>query len=87
MDGRSTRLEAVRHFACFGAFLGTIAGALYAFIGLAIDLASVGPNVGTALAFLALIGMPALFGAVCGVAGLLYLPVFRRIPPKWGGGA
>lgn len=45
------------------AYLGLFCGVLYAFGGLVVDLLTVGLNRGTALAFMALVGMPALFGA------------------------
>jgi len=60
---RSTALG----FGRWGGACGLVCGALYAFGGAVIDLLTVGPNLGTALAFGALIGMPAI-GAACGLA-------------------
>lgn len=45
------------------ALVGLVCGILYAFGGLVSDLATTGVNRGTALAFLALLGMPLAFGA------------------------
>ncbi len=59
-----TVLPAALGAAKWGAALGLVAGVLYAFGGLVIDLLTVGLNAGTALAFMALVGMPLLFGAV-----------------------
>ena len=54
------------------AFVGLIAGILYAFGGAIYELLTGSLNSGTALAFLALIGMPivfAIFGFVAGAVG------------------
>jgi hypothetical protein len=64
-----TVLERATRFARWGAVLGLACGVLYAFGGMVIDLLTVGLNGGTALAFLALVGMPALFGAAAFAAG------------------
>ena len=56
------------------AYLGFGCGVLYSFGGLIIDLMSVGLNWGTAMAFGALVGMPAIFGAfgfLCGALAAL----------------
>lgn len=45
----------------WGAVIGLICGLVYAFGGLWVDATTVGLNGGTALAFLAMIGMPLLF--------------------------
>ena len=50
-----------------GVVVGLVLGVIYSVGGFFIDLMGPGLNAGTALAFLALIGMPAMFG----VAGLL----------------
>lgn len=55
----------------WGAVVGLGCGVVYAFGGLVVDLLTVGLNGGTALAFLALLGMPLLFGAVAFVLGAL----------------
>lgn len=51
--------------------VGLIAGILYAFGGLLIDLSTTGLNRGTALAMGALIGMPAIFAVLGFLAGTL----------------
>lgn len=56
------------------ALLGLICGLLYSVVGLFYDLFTVGLNRGTAMAFLAILGMPALlgfFGLVFGALGAL----------------
>jgi len=62
-------------FAVFQAFLvsliGVVAGILYSFGGLLYDIFTIGLNTGTALAFLALIGMPILFGLFGFIAGVV----------------
>jgi hypothetical protein len=67
------------------AFIGLIAGILYSFGGAIYDLLTTGANLGTALAFLALIGMPIIFaipGFVLGAIGaLLY-----NLVAGWVGG-
>jgi hypothetical protein len=57
------------------AWLGLICGVLYSFGGLVIDLGTTGLNGGTALTFLALIGMPLLLGGVGFLAGVLIVVV------------
>ncbi|UCF40918.1 MAG: hypothetical protein JSW43_00815 [Gemmatimonadota bacterium] len=65
------------------AFMGLIAGILYAFGGAIYELFTGTLNSGTALAFLALVGMPllfAIFGFAAGAIGaLLYNAVAARI--------
>ena len=53
------------------AYAGLACGMLYAFGGLVIDLRTTGLNGGTALAFFALVGMPALFGLIGLIVSLL----------------
>ncbi|QDU41385.1 hypothetical protein Mal4_57520 [Maioricimonas rarisocia] len=62
--------------ACWGAFVGLALGLLYSFGGLIHDLLTVGLNAGTALAFLALVGMPLIF-AVPGFLGGLLVSLFH----------
>lgn len=50
-----------------GAIIGLVLGAIYSVGGFFVDVMGPGLNAGTALAFLALIGMPVMFAA----AGLL----------------
>ena len=45
----------------WGAYLGIALGVLYSFGGLVADYLTTGLNLGTALAFLALVGMPVIF--------------------------
>ena len=52
-----------------GVALGLVLGVIYAFGGLLIDLFTIGINPGTWMAFGALFGMPALFGAGGAVLG------------------
>ena len=56
----------------WGAAVGLAMGILYSFGGLIIDLMTIGLNTGTALAFMALIGMPVIFGAIGWCIGLLF---------------
>jgi hypothetical protein len=60
-----------------GAIVGLVLGALYSFGGLIIDLMTIGLNQGTALAFLALLGMPAIFG-IAGLCISLILGLFEQ---------
>jgi hypothetical protein len=53
------------------ASIGLVCGALYSFGGLIFDLQTVGLNWGTAMAFMALVGMPVLFGSFGFVCGAL----------------
>lgn len=61
------------------AWVGLACGILYAFGGLVYDLLTVGLNPGTALAFMALAGMPILFGAVGFVVGGLFALAARLV--------
>lgn len=67
----------------FGA--GFIAGILYSFGGLAYDSAFASVNAGTALAFMALIGMPILYGAIGLVIGVFAVAIFNFIAKRFGG--
>ena len=51
---------------------GFVLGLIYAVGGLIIDLFTVGLNAGTAMAFRAMIVLPALFGASVIIFGLLF---------------
>ena len=56
------------------AYLGLVCGVLYSVGGFFYDLFTTGLNWGTAMAFGALVGMPAVFGAfgfLCGSLGAL----------------
>ena len=75
-------------------FLGLIAGVLYSFGGLAIDaLVSIGwitstetPGLssGTALAFLALIGMPILFAGFGFIVGAIIALIYNFLAKVFG---
>ncbi len=74
------RLEAVAM-----AVLGLIAGLLYAVGGLVYDLfVGGGLNAGTALAFMAIPGMPLLFAAVGFLAGALHALLCNLVSLLWG---
>lgn len=51
------------------ALLGLVCGLLYSVGGFVYDLLTVGLNWGTAMAFMAIAGMPVIFGAVGFLAG------------------
>jgi hypothetical protein len=60
-------------------FVGFAAGFIYAVGGTISDLLSIGLNLGTALAFLAIIGMPvmfAIFGYILGIIEALLFNLF-----------
>lgn len=59
--------QRVRQPLAVGAVVGLALGVVYSVGGFFVDLMGPGLNAGTALAFLALIGMPVIFGT----AGLL----------------
>jgi hypothetical protein len=76
----SAKLQAIQM-----AFVGLIAGILYAFGGAIYELLTGTLNSGTALAFLALIGMPiifAIFGFMAGAIGA----VLYNLVARWFGG-
>jgi hypothetical protein len=54
-----------------GALTGLLLGGIYAFGGSLVDWTTTGLNAGTALAILALIGMPLLLAIPLGLAGWL----------------
>jgi hypothetical protein len=67
------------------AFVGLIAGILYAFGGAIYELLTGTLNSGTALAFLALIGMPISFAVVGFVAGAIGAFLYNLVA-RWTGG-
>lgn len=77
------------------ALLGLLAGLLYSFGGLIIDVlvssgwitSSSTPGVGggTALAFLAIVGMPLLFGACGFIVGIIEAALYNFSVRWWGG--
>lgn len=74
---RSWGLSASR----WGAVLGLVLGVLYSVGGLIMDVLTVGLNAGTALAFLALIGMPIIFAVAGFLVGLAF-GYFRKPFPR-----
>ena len=67
-------------------YVGLLCGIFYSFGGFIYDLATTGSlNLGTALAFFALIGMPLLFASFGFVAGLI-LAVLYNLFSGWFGG-
>ena len=79
----------VLSFAKFQAILfalpGVVAGIVYSFGGLIYDLMTIGLNTGTLLAFMALIGMPLLFGVFGFVLGIAEAILFN-MTVNWFGG-
>ena len=81
------------------AYVGLLCGILYSFGGFIYDLVTTGSlNLGTALAFFAIIGMPlsfAFFGFIAGVILAVLYNLFSRVfggadidlSHRWGGGA
>ena len=68
------------------AITGVIAGILYSFGGAIYDLITTGTmNLGTALAFLALVGMPLMFAAAGFVAGAILAPLYNLVAARFGG--
>ncbi len=61
------------------AYLGLVCGVLYSVGGLIIDVLTIGLNWGTAMAFMALIGMPVIFGAFGFLFGALVAIVARGV--------
>ena len=67
-------------------FVGLIAGILYSFGGAIYDLLTSGTvNWGTALAFLALIGMPILFATFGFLVGLIEAFLYNLFARRIGG--
>ena len=66
-------------------FMGLVAGILYAFGGAIYELLTGTLNSGTALAFLALIGMPIVFAAFGFVAGAMGALLYN-LAANWVGG-
>jgi hypothetical protein len=65
-------LSTARNTAKWMAYLGLACGVLYSGIGFFYDLLTVGLNTGTALAFMAIVGMPIMFGTVGFLFGALF---------------
>ena len=79
-------LSFVKFQAVLMSFVGLIAGILYSF-GVAIYdvLTSGSVNWGTALAFLALIGMPIVFASFGFILGLIEVYLYNSFAPLFGG--
>lgn len=78
-------LFSAKLLAIYGAGVGLIAGILYSFGGFINEALTGTLNSGTALAFLALIGMPiifAFFGLIAGAIGA----ILYNLTSKWFGG-
>jgi hypothetical protein len=67
------------------ACIGLLAGILYSTIGAVYDVLTVGLNLGTALAFFAIIGMPIIFGTVGFVAGGVGAVLYNLLMKRLGG--
>jgi hypothetical protein len=65
--------------------LGLIAGIVYSFGGFFYDLFTTGLNLGTALAFFALIGMPITFAVPGFIAGAILAFIYNLIAGRVGG--
>lgn len=76
----SAKLQAIQW-----AIAGLFAGVLYSFGGLIFELFTGSLNSGTAIAFLALLGMPAMFAAIGFIAGAIGAFLYNSYA-KWGGG-
>lgn len=67
-------------------FFGLVAGVIYSVGGAIYDILVTGSvNRGTALAFLALLGMPALFAVAGFIAGAIGAPIYNCWAIKFGG--
>jgi len=67
------------------AFLGLLVGIAYSFGGFFYELFTSSLNSGTALAFLALLGMPAIFGTLGMIAGAIEALVYNLMA-RWFSG-
>lgn len=67
------------------AFAGFVAGLIYSFVGLAVDVATIGLNKGTALAFIAIPLMPLYFAVAGAIVGLVGAALYNY-SAKWFGG-
>lgn len=72
----------VRPLAATFAILGLLAGLAYALGGFFMELSSGTLNAGSALAFLAILGMPCLFALAGALLGLV-VGVAYRLLPAW----
>jgi len=68
-------LPTAKRLARWMAYLGLACGVLYSVGGLVYDMLTIGLNGGTAMAFMALVGMPVAFGTVGFICGALIASV------------
>ena len=67
-------------------YVGLLCGILYSFGGFIYDLATTGSlNLGTALAFFALIGMPLIFASFGFIVGLILAVLYNLFSRLFGG--
>lgn len=78
-------LSVAKALAGIMAFVGLIAGLIYAIGGAIYDILTGAVGYGTALAFLAMLGMPVLFAAAGFVAGAVIAWAFNRTAARLGG--
>lgn len=79
-------LRLARFQAILFAMIGLVAGVLYSFGGAVFDVVTTGAvNWGTALAFLALIGMPIVFALGGAILGLVEAMLFNLVARRLGG--
>lgn len=67
------------------AAIGLLAGLVYAFGGLAVDISGGVVGAGTALAFMAIAGMPALFALAGFVVGAIGAVAYNQLARRFGG--
>jgi len=67
------------------ALVGLGAGVLYAFGGVPVDIANGQLGWGTVMAFGALVGMPAIFGAIGAVSAAVVALAYNRVARRTGG--
>jgi len=68
------------------AYVGLLCGILYSFGGFIYDLVTTGSlNLGTALAFFALIGMPLIFASFGFIVGLILAVLYNLFSRLFGG--
>ena len=79
MPGQIKAISLAKLQAIVCAFTGLLAGILYSFGGAVYDATTVGLNSGTALAFLALVGMPVMFAAAGFVIGFVEAHLYNLI--------
>ena len=78
-------LSLARILAVIMSLAGLIAGILYSFGGLIYEISIGDLNAGTALAFLALLGMPLLFATIGFIVGIIGAPLYNIFARITGG--